>query len=492
MLFNSLQYLIFFTSVGIIYFLLPHKFRWVLLLISSYYFYSCVKLEYVGILMFSTLVDYIAALRMSKIKEQKKRKIWLYISIFTNLGLLCTFKYINFINESIRFFFNQFNLLYDVPNLNFIWPIGISFYTFQALGYTLDVYRNKTKAEKHLGIFAVYVSFFPQLLAGPIEKASEMIPQYYNQHKLNIQRIADGIRIIIWGLFKKIVIANNLSVIISSVYDNPTQHFGADVFVAVILFPFQIYCDFSGYTDIAIGCAKILGFDLTNNFKQPLFSKSISEFWGRKWHITLSRWFSENVFKTSYTYFIKTFNKIPIKLRHKIFYSISLFITITLLGIWHGSYFQFVISGIITGFTVIYEELTSKIRKRFFVYSHLDKHYYIKSLIQITITYSLFSFNSIFFRSNSVPDSLIVINHLFTFSQNNFFLQIIETFGKIWIPLISILILLFVDLIERKQSIIEFFNKKNEIIGWLFYIVIILMIIGAGNFSNVPFYYFIF
>ena len=295
MLFNSLQFVVFFPIVIILYFLTPYKKRWILLLIASYYFYMCWKVDYIILIMISTLIDYICSNKMSQINEKIKRKKWLLLSIFSNLGILFGFKYFNFFSENIQSLFNHYNIFYEMPFFNVLLPVGISFYTFQTLSYTIDVYNGKTAAQKHLGVFAVYVSFFPQLVAGPIERSNHLLPQFFRKHDFSYNRVKSGLQKMLWGFFKKIVIADNLAILVDGVYNNVGNYNGLALIVATIFFTFQIYCDFSGYSDIAIGTAKVMGFELRENFKRPYFSKSIREFWQR-WHITLSTWFRDYVY----------------------------------------------------------------------------------------------------------------------------------------------------------------------------------------------------
>ena len=311
MLFNSLQFVVFFPIVIILYFIIPHNKRWILLLIASYYFYMCWKVDYIILIMISTLIDYVCSNKMSKINEKPKRKKWLLISIFSNLGILFGFKYFNFFSQNIQTLFDNYNIFFEMPFFNVLLPVGISFYTFQTLSYTIDVYNNKTTAQKHLGVFAVYVSFFPQLVAGPIERSNHLLPQFFKKHDFNYLRVKAGFQKMLWGFFKKIVIADNLAILVDGVYNNVDNYSGLTLIVATIFFTFQIYCDFSGYSDIAIGTAKVMGFELRENFKRPYFSKSIREFWQR-WHITLSTWFRDYVYiplggNSHKGYFVKVF-----------------------------------------------------------------------------------------------------------------------------------------------------------------------------------------
>ena len=277
MLFNSYHFLILFPIVVALYFSMPHKYRWVLLLAASYYFYMAWRAEYIFLIVFSTLIDYFAAIYMEKQTEKSKKKKFLILSLFSNLGLLFTFKYFNFFTSSVTETFNYFNIFIDSPTFQLLLPVGISFYTFQTLSYTIDVYRGQKKAEKHLGYFAVYVSFFPQLVAGPIERSTHLLPNFLksmNSIMTGHQRTqADDV-----GLFKKVVIADRLAILVNQVYNNADQYEGFPLILATYFFAFQIYCDFSGYSDIAIGAAQVMGFDLMENFRLPYHEKAFRSF----------------------------------------------------------------------------------------------------------------------------------------------------------------------------------------------------------------------
>jgi D-alanyl-lipoteichoic acid acyltransferase DltB (MBOAT superfamily) len=288
---------------------------------------------------------------MSKIKSKAKRKKWLYLSLVSNLGILFGFKYFNFFSENIQLIFNQYNILYEVPFFNALLPVGISFYTFQTLSYTIDVYNNKTQAQKHLGVFAVYVSFFPQLVAGPIERSNHLLPQFFEKHEFSYSRVKSGLQKMLWGFYKKIVIADNLAILVDGVYNNIDNYSGIALIVATIFFTFQIYCDFSGYSDIAIGSARVMGFELRENFKRPYFSKSIQEFWQR-WHITLSSWFKD------YLYIPLGGNRV---IKWKWYYNIL--ITFLLSGLWHGANWTFIIWGGLHGSYLILA-ITFKTQKK--------------------------------------------------------------------------------------------------------------------------------
>ena len=301
MLFNSFHFLMFFPIVVGLYYALPQKFRWILLLIASYYFYMSWKAEYIILIVASTLVDFGAGLAIENADSKKRKQLWLFLSLFVNLGLLFTFKYWDFFNDSIRDTLNLFSIQFDPSTLKLLLPVGISFYTFQTLSYTIDIYYDKIKPIKHVGIFATYVSFFPQLVAGPIERAKHLIPQFYNKVVFEYERVKNGLLLMLWGFFVKIVIADRLAILVNTVYKHDESHnylldhTGASLFIASFFFMFQLYLDFSAYSNIAIGAARVLGFDLQSNFRRPYLATSISDFWHR-WHISLSTWFRDYVY----------------------------------------------------------------------------------------------------------------------------------------------------------------------------------------------------
>ena len=401
MLFNSLQFLIFFPIVVAIFFLIPQKRRWILLLIASYYFYMCWKVEYIVLIIISTLIDYFVTQKMDKLKQKAKKKKWLYLSLISNLGILFGFKYFNFINENIQSFFDHFNIFYNVPAYEALLPVGISFYTFQTLGYTIDVYNGKTKAQKHLGVFAVFVSFFPQLVAGPIERSNRLLPQFFKKHKFSYERARYGLQQMMWGFFKKVVIADRLAIVVDGVYNNLDNYSGFALIIATIFFTFQIYCDFSGYSDIAIGSARVMGFELMENFKRPYFSKSIAEFW-RRWHISLSTWFRD------YLYIPLGGNRV---VKWKWYY--NLLITFLVSGLWHGANWTFIVWGALHGTYLISAIIIKNPKDKLLNFLRI-KGSKIHHVYQIIFTFTLASFAWIFFRANNITDAIYVSSNLFT------------------------------------------------------------------------------
>ena len=297
MLFNSLQFLIFFPLVCIVYFILRNnKSRIPFLLIASYYFYMNWNPTYAILILTSTLLTYLCGIFVEKNDSDKhKKKLFLTISLIINFSILFIFKYFNFINDSVFAIMEYVGIRWSVPNLDVLLPVGISFYTFQAVGYSIDVYRGTIKAEKNFITYALFVSFFPQLVAGPIERAKNLLPQFYEEHKFDYNNVVEGLKLMLWGFFMKICVADTLSEYVNVVFNNVEHHNGTSLILATIFFTFQIYCDFGGYSNIAIGAARVMGFRLMENFHYPYFSLNIKEFW-RRWHISLSSWFMDYVY----------------------------------------------------------------------------------------------------------------------------------------------------------------------------------------------------
>ena len=480
MLFNSLQFAIFFPIAIILYFLIPHKKRWILLLIASYYFYMCWKVDYILLIIISTLIDYICSNKMSQIKEKVKRKKWLLISIFSNIGILFGFKYFNFFSENIQTLFNNYNVFYEMPLFNVLLPVGISFYTFQTLSYTIDVYNNKTPAQRHLGVFAVYVSFFPQLVAGPIERSNHLLPQFFREHDFSYIRVKAGLQKMLWGFFKKIVIADNLAILVDGVYNNVDNYSGLTLIVATIFFTFQIYCDFSGYSDIAIGTAKVMGFELRENFKRPYFSKSIREFWQR-WHITLSTWFRDYVY-------IPLGGNRTIKWR----WYYNIFITFLVSGLWHGANWTFVIWGALHGTYLIIALVLTNPKKQFSSLIQKQSKSFNK-LLDVTITFILVAFAWIFFRANNLDDAIYIISNLFVNYNEILNLSELRTqfrgiglFQEDLIKCFLLILALFLySSYERSGNVWEKLQEKPKWIRWSIYYILVYGILFIAPHSNV-------
>jgi len=397
MQFNSVEFLLFFSTVLIAYFALPHRWRWGLLLGASYYFYMAWQAEYALLLLFSTVVNYSIARWIESANSRFQRRFLLAASLSVNLTLLFTFKYLNFFSSVVEDMLQLFNTPYHIALYQILLPVGISFYTFQTMSYTIDVYRGVQKAERHFGIFALYVSFFPQLVAGPIERSTTLLPQFFKHHDFDYERVSSGLRRMAWGFFKKVVIADKAALIVDAVYNNPTKQSALTLLLATYLFAFQIYCDFSGYSDIAIGAARILGFDLMENFRLPYLADSIADFW-RRWHISLSTWFRD------YLYIPLGGNRVGPQ-RHYV----NLFIVFVMSGLWHGANWTFLIWGALHGFYLVVELLLQKPLRRVVHWLHLDR---VPRILRIVVVFHLVLFAWVFFRARSVSDAFFILGQI--------------------------------------------------------------------------------
>ncbi|HEX7655074.1 MAG TPA: MBOAT family O-acyltransferase [Verrucomicrobiae bacterium] len=402
MLFNSLHYLIYLPIVVGGYYLCPHRWRWLLLLIASYYFYMCWKAEYAILLLISTGVAYAAGLGIAGTTDISRKKLYLWSSLSVLLGILFTFKYYNFVGNSLREVLARFCLSLELPYSELLLPIGISFYTFQKISYIVDVYREEAKVERHFGVFAVYSCFFPQLVAGPIERPKHLLHQFYEKHDFSYANAVAGLRQILWGVFKKVVVADRVSILVKSVYADPHSYTGLPLLVATFCFAFQIYCDFSGYTDIALGSAKLIGFDLMGNFRQPYLSKSIPEFW-RRWHISLSSWFRD------YLYIPLGGNRVA---KWRWYY--NLFITFFISGLWHGASWTFALWGALHGLYMIVDSLVAGTRDKWAARCQNPVVRWLFDGGNLGLTFLLVVAAWIPFRAASFADTWFIYTHLFS------------------------------------------------------------------------------
>lgn len=462
-----------------LYFVIAHRYRWMLLLAASYYFYMSWKPEYALLIMFSTVIDYFAGIQMGKTETRAKRRKYLILSLCTNLGLLFAFKYFNFFSDSVRVALNQFNIFYDSPTFNLLLPVGISFYTFQTLSYSIDVYRGRQKPETHFGIFALYVSFFPQLVAGPIERSTRLLPQFYEKHEFDYQRVTSGLRLIAWGLFKKVVIADRLAIAVDNVYNNPTEFTGIPLILATYFFAIQIYCDFSGYSDIAIGSARIMGYDLMTNFRQPYFAKTISEFWQR-WHISLSTWFRD------YLYIPLGGNRVALGR-----WCFNLIVVFVVSGLWHGANWTFVIWGALHGGYMVVSLLTSKLRAQIPDTLKLSQLPALQQVIQMFFTFHLVVFAWIFFRANSIGDAFYIVQHLFAGIElkSGYGIDIGGTYQLAVIAL-AVLLMELVHWLQTRGSVTQMLANRPIWIRWPVYYGLAFTILLLGKFGVQEFIYF--
>ncbi len=475
MLFNSFQFVFFFVIVTSLYFALPHKYRWFMLLMASCYFYMSFIPIYILILLFTIIIDYYAGIYLEKF-QGKKRKTFLIISLIANVGILAVFKYYNFINDNISSFLGILEHKNPIPYLSIILPIGLSFHTFQAMSYTIEVYRGNQKAEKNFGIYALYVMFYPQLVAGPIERPQNLLHQFYEYHEFDYERVVQGLKLMLWGLFKKIVIADRLSIYVNAVYSNPDQHFGFTLILATIFFAFQIYCDFSGYSEIAIGSAQVMGFKLMTNFKRPYFAKSVSEFW-KRWHISLSTWFSD------YLYISLGGNRVSIPRWY-----FNLFFVFLVSGLWHGANWTFIIWGALNGLYLIF----ALIKNRLLRTSEKSRPKIIKSgfnIVNILITFALICLSWVFFRANSAHDAFVIIRNMFKFNMPFYS----GGWKQIFYGFVGLFFLIYVEFKQEFYFEIETrlpLNSFSIVRNYLFYAMLLISIILVGVFDAGQFIYF--
>ncbi|MCG3121599.1 MAG: hypothetical protein ALAOOOJD_04783 [bacterium] len=478
MLFNSFEFLIFFPVIVALYFATSYKWRWLLLLIGSCYFYMCWRPEYIVLMMFPSFIDYFVAKKMSATPELAIRKKFLWVSLVTNLGLLFIFKYFNFFNESLRALFTQLNLAYAIPAANLLLPVGISFYTFQTLSYTIDVYRGAIAPERHLGKFALYVTFFPQLVAGPIERSSHLLPQLQSlRYKFDYTRVVSGLQLMLWGSFKKVVIADRLAVYVNLVYNNPGEYYGLQIVLATAFFAFQIFCDFSGYSDIAIGAAKIFGVNLMKNFDKPYAARSISEFW-KRWHISLSTWFKD------YVYIPLGGNRV---IKWRWYY--NLFLTFFISGLWHGANWTFIIWGALHGFYLVFAIITRPYRDALLKRAGLDERPFALKTLQVISTFVLVNLGWLFFRANNLADAMLLLKNMFTFVPAASLFDLI-TPGALLGNLALIMILEAAHALEKDRPFVLSLSDKPMFVRWPAYVAVTLAVLYLSTSAAQQFIYF--
>jgi D-alanyl-lipoteichoic acid acyltransferase DltB (MBOAT superfamily) len=415
MLFNSLAFLLFFVIVTFLFYSVPHRFRWLLLLLSSCYFYIYYIPVYIFIMAAIISIDYAAGIWLENIQDARHRRLFLILSLVANLGALGFFKYCDFFLDNLNAVMALFHLHNHVSHLNILLPMGLSFHTFQAMAYTIEIYRGKQKAERHLGFYALYIMFYPQLVAGPIERPQRLLRQFHTEQFYEHPRVMSGLRLMLWGLFKKLVVADLLAIFVDAVYNNPTGFQGWPLIWATLFFGFQIYCDFSGYSDIAIGAAKVMGYDLMQNFDFPYVSRSIREFWSR-WHLSLSTWLRDYLFFPLVSWFSSRYRRPSYLLipRDKLAYVGATFITFVLCGLWHGANWTFVAWGALHGAYLVLGGLTTRTRLDLFKgEGRLEK------TLSFLLTFLLINFSWIFFRANSLSDAFYIVENIFHVSRSN-------------------------------------------------------------------------
>lgn len=478
MLFNSFEFLLFFIIVTTLYFVLPHKFRWALLLVASCVFYMFFIPAYILILFLTIIIDYIAGILIEN-ASGKRRKQYLYISLVANIGVLAIFKYYNFLNDNITEIFTWAGSANPIPYLDIILPIGLSFHTFQAMSYTIEVYRGHQKAERHFGIYSLYVMFYPQLVAGPIERPQNLLHQFHTKHYFDYNRVTDGLKLMAWGLFKKAVIADRLSLMVDTVYSDPANHYGFAVILATIFFAIQIYCDFSGYSDMAIGAAQVMGFKLMTNFNRPYFAKSISEFW-KRWHISLSTWFKD------YLYVPLGGNRV-VKWR----WYFNLFITFMVSGLWHGANWTFIVWGALHGFYLVFALVSHDYRKKLSQITGLSENPVLHKWLQSLSVFVLVSFAWIFFRATTIHDAFTLIQNAMVLNTAQLSSTMFSAnYYEFFLGIFFIILLFSIEWTKRGREMRKFVNSKPLWFRFSVYILLVLVIINFGVFGGNNFIYF--
>jgi alginate O-acetyltransferase complex protein AlgI len=466
MLFNSLHFLLFFVITTILYYAFPHKYRWAFLLAISCYFYMVFRPVYILILAFTIVIDYFAGIYLEKATNPKQKKQYLIASLIANIGCLAVFKYFNFINQNITDAFAFFGGQNNIPMLNILLPIGLSFHTFQAMSYTFEVYRGNQKAEHHFGIYALYVMYYPQLVAGPIERPQNVLHQFYKKINFDYANIVQGCKWMLWGFFVKVVIADRLSLYVNQIFDTAEVHGWLTSLVASVFFTFQIYGDFSGYSLIAIGCSKVLGIDLMVNFKRPYLSSSIREFWSR-WHISLSTWFRD------YLYIPLGGNR-----RGANRAMANIFIVFLISGLWHGANFTFIVWGALHGMYLMIEIIAEKLNFKWPLPKFTK---WLFNFILVTITW-------IFFRATNLANAKTMLMNIFTLKKGAFY---IGNASYLMYGIILIIFLMLADFnTEKLHNKYALIYNNNKVLRWVGYVFLIMMILWIGVFNGGQFIYF--
>lgn len=477
MLFNSFDFLIFFPIVALGYYLIPHKIRHVWLLVASYYFYMCWNASYALLILFSTAITYGCGLLLGKV-EIRWKKIIIFLCIAINIGILVYYKYANFMIDSLNTVFGGLNLQFEIAAFDVLLPVGISFYTFQALGYILDVYRGEVQAEHNFLKYALFVSFFPQLVAGPIERSKDLLSQFKEKHSFSFEQVRDGLMLMLWGYFLKMVLGDRIAVIVDEVYANHTTLSGWYLIVATALFAIQIYCDFGGYSTIAMGAARVMGFRLTDNFECPYMAQSVAEFW-RRWHVTLSTWFRDYVY-------------IPLggNRKGKARKYINCMIVFALSGLWHGAEWSFVVWGLLNGAYQVVGDMLKPLRDKAVQWFGLNRSVLSHKIYRTVATFILIDFAWLFFRAGTMSEAIqIVDSMLHADNIHILFDDSLYRLGLDWknymVMLLSIGVLLVVDGLKYYGICIRKVICEQELwFRWLVCIASVVIIVVFGMWGS--------
>jgi alginate O-acetyltransferase complex protein AlgI len=484
MLFNSLQFAVFFPVVTLLYFLLPHKARVPLLLVASCVFYMAFVPKYILILAALILIDYAAGIWIEN-AQGHRRKVFLIVSLCANVGMLGFFKYFNFLNGNVAALAHFIGWNYSIESLKIILPIGLSFHTFQSMSYTIEVYRGNFKAERSLLHFATFVMFYPQLVAGPIERPQNLLHQFREKHYFSRTQFIEGTQLILTGLFKKIIIADRAAILVNIVYANPGKFSGAQLLIATWLFAIQIYCDFCGYTEIARGAAKVMGFELMRNFNHPYLASSIADFW-RRWHISLSTWFRD------YLYFPLGGNRCSVAKN-----CFNLAVVFLISGLWHGANWTYVIWGAMHAVFIIAYMLTERPRKRFTLALGAEDHV-VMDFLGWLLTFNLVAVAWIFFRAANLSDALLIVRKVFTAFSSSAEIDFHPgldpfQFSIVLMVIVALLILEFVGR-RKHKPVWKIVDEQSRWLRWSAYyafgVAFIVLLLLNPEHKAQPFIYF--
>ena len=480
MLFNSIDFALFLPVVFVLYWFVfknSLKYQNLLVVAASYVFYGWWDWRFLGLIIFSTVLDFFIGKSLAKTTHELNRKLLLYTSVAVNLGFLGIFKYFDFFVSNFIDAFSLFGVELSAGSLNIILPVGISFYTFQTLSYSIDVYRRKLKHTDDFIAFSAFVCFFPQLVAGPIERATNLLPQFLKARKFNYDQAADGMRQILWGLFKKVVVADNCAVFVNAIFDNPDPLSGSTLFMGAVLFAFQIYCDFSGYSDIAIGTSRLFNINLKQNFATPYFSRNIGEFW-RRWHISLSTWFRDYLYIPLGGSQGGTWNKLR-----------NVFLIFIVSGFWHGASWNFIVWGGLNALYFLPLLLTKNNRNHLNTVAEGSLFPTYKEILSIGLTFFLTVIAWVFFRADTLTEAVHYLNLMFS---SSFFTVPSFITPKAFMLYTYLLICLFiaVEWVQRDKKFGLSIENLNRPFRWVIYTIVIGVIITFGQFGESEFIYF--
>jgi D-alanyl-lipoteichoic acid acyltransferase DltB (MBOAT superfamily) len=484
--FNSIQFLAFFPIIAILFFSIPHRWRWFLLLGASYVFYASWNPKYIVVLLTVTAIGYLSGRLLEWNANRVTRRLILTVSLLASLGVLFFFKYFQLSNRVLHGVIDQLGISHLIPGFNLLLPLGISYFTFQTISYVIDVYRGVATAERHAGVYALFIAFFPHVTAGPIARTNQLLPQFHTAHAPDYEMIVSGLQRMAWGFFKKLVIADRLAIVVNTVYGNPTGYTGIPLILGTYAFAFQVYCDFSGYADIAIGAAQVMGFKLQENFQQPYYAQSIPDFW-RRWHITLYNWLRDYIFYP----FSRALKRSGLNSDHILVIALPLMLTMLASGLWHGTNWTYIVWGGLHGVFMVSSIFWAR-RRNGSLHLPVSLSPQVTNAIRILMTFNLVCFAWIFFRANSISDAMYIIQHLFVNLEINASLFDLMPVGWYdWtIALLAIILMEAVQWGQRKNGSLREVGRRYPFwLRWSVYYALVMIIFMFGKFGTGEFIY---